>query len=235
MSILYIVSGCLAFMTLLLFDWALMRGFTRIKSSFLIIATLLLLIGVSGVVSTPSETTFSPWITYTGWVGLIFFGLLLIFSLFIEIPLITTYLGHGTNRLLVTTGTYALSRHPGVLWFIGLMLSFILIHPSRITLQAALSWLTADILLVWSEDRYLFPRIFPSYIAYQSTTPFLWPTRASLRRCLATLKFNSKSVQELKMHTLRDIPDSSDRGAQEHGPPEEETNVEGQRTLKTRS
>ena len=44
--------------------------------------------------------------------------------------------------------------------------------------------------MLW-QDRVIFPVSIEHYAAYRRSTPFLLPTAASLRRCLATLSVKS--------------------------------------------
>jgi hypothetical protein len=44
-----------------------------------------------------------------------------------------------------------------------------------------------DLLHVYVQDRFFFPKTISGYRAYQAATPFLLPTQASFRRCVATL------------------------------------------------
>jgi protein-S-isoprenylcysteine O-methyltransferase Ste14 len=112
---------------------------------------------------------------------------LLIYSLFIEIPFKQTYTMSGVGDRLVKTGTYALTRHPGVLWLGLFLLALLAVSRSRLLLIAAPLWFALDLLLVWVQDRFYFPRMFPGYSQYRRETPMLIPTRSSIVRCIKTL------------------------------------------------
>ena len=78
-------------------------------------------------------------------------------------------------------GVYALCRHPGVLWFAGLYVCLWAAFGLPLWEAASLSgW---NVLLVWFEDRCVFPAVLEGYDAYQQTTPFLLPNRRSIRAC----------------------------------------------------
>ena len=97
----------------------------------------------------------------------------------------------GALRPLVDTGVYALCRHPGVLWLGGFYL-FAWLAAGGAALLAAFALYTAlDALYVLWQDRVIFPVSIEHYAAYRRSTPFLLPTAASLRRCLATLSVKS--------------------------------------------
>jgi protein-S-isoprenylcysteine O-methyltransferase Ste14 len=113
-------------------------------------------------------------------------SLALIYSLFLEIPFRQTYVAEGVGDKLVMTGTYALARHPGVLWYALVLISLIFISASRLMLFAAPIWFLIDVLHVWLQDQFFFPRMFPDYTRYQRETPMLVPNRTSLSRCLTT-------------------------------------------------
>jgi protein-S-isoprenylcysteine O-methyltransferase Ste14 len=88
---------------------------------------------------------------------------------------------------LVKTGTYALVRHPGVLWFGLLLFSLVLISRSQLLLVAAPVWLVIDVLYAWVQDRFFFERMFPGYGAYRAETPMFIPTRRSILRCWGSM------------------------------------------------
>lgn len=192
----YILLGCLAIAFMGVFDWAMMQGHTQIRPFSFLFAVVSFSIGLNGVVSTPRESVFSAWLTALGWIGLVLFALLLIYSIFIEIPLKSTYLQSATVQPLVSSGTYALVRHPGLLWFAGFAVSLWVVHPARIALLAGVTWMAANILLIVLEDHYFFPRTIPGYSQYKENTPFIWPNRASLLRCLSTLKTHNNRNED---------------------------------------
>jgi protein-S-isoprenylcysteine O-methyltransferase Ste14 len=112
--------------------------------------------------------------------------LLLFYSLFVEIPFTATYAQQGVGDALITTGTYALTRHPGVLWFGLWMAGLVLVTRGQLLLAAGIVWTLLDAVYVWLQEVFLFRRMFPSYAAYQRTTPMLVPTPQSVARCLRT-------------------------------------------------
>ncbi len=182
----YILTGSTAFALIATYDWAQMRGHTWLKPLFFL-SGVVFFIGLHGVLSTPIDINFPHWVSFIGWACLCFFSFLLIYSILIEIS-IKSYLNRDNEHALIDTGTYALSRHPGVLWFTGAAVSIVLLHPTRHTILAAVFWTIMDLLLVWVEDRYFFPNTITGYNRYKTTVPFLLPTAKSIRRCLKTIK-----------------------------------------------
>lgn len=81
----------------------------------------------------------------------------------------------------VKTGWYALCRHPGVLWFGALYVCLAALVCTGEMLVAALLFTGLDVAYVWVQDRWIFPKTLQGYAEYQAVTPFLIPTRRSLR------------------------------------------------------
>ena len=115
--------------------------------------------------------------------GAVFFALL-IYTLFFALPVEASYASPGEKRPACTTGVYALCRHPGVLWFAGLYGCLALAAGLPLWEAAVLSALNVG--LVAFEDRCVFPARLEGYGAYQASTPFLVPNRASIRACRKT-------------------------------------------------
>jgi hypothetical protein len=107
--------------------------------------------------------------------------LLTLLSQFRDIPFHNTYVKEGVGDELITTGTYALCRHPGVLWFALLLFGLVLVTKAQLMIVASIVWFVADVLLVLVQDLVSFPRMFAEYPEYRKTTPFLIPTGRSLR------------------------------------------------------
>lgn len=126
----------------------------------------------------------------SGWLrGLLFalgaaFLALLVYTLFFALPVEASYASPGEKRPACTTGVYALCRHPGVLWFAGLYGCLSLAAGLPLWEAAVLSALNVG--LVAFEDRCVFPARLEGYGAYQASTPFLVPNRASVRACRKT-------------------------------------------------
>ena len=110
------------------------------------------------------------------------------YSIFIEIPLRKAWLDQGHTDQLVTTGTYALARHPGVIWFTFAILFTALAARSKRLLLAGPLMVAGDVGHVAFQDRYVLPEVFgDAYERYQRTTPFLVPTLRSVRRFFRTM------------------------------------------------
>ncbi|MBU5626229.1 hypothetical protein KQI82_04745 [Oscillibacter sp. MSJ-2] len=109
-----------------------------------------------------------------------------VYSLFFALPAGDSYGKPGAKRPALTQGVYALCRHPGVLWMIGLLICLWLSCGLPLLCVAVYSLL--DVLLVVYEDRCVFPVLLEGYDAYQKRTPFLVPSAGSIREFLASNK-----------------------------------------------
>lgn len=117
----------------------------------------------------------------------ILFVLLLLYSLFLEVPFKKTYGKKEHNMDLVDTGTYALCRHPGVLWFALVFITFFLGTGRSDLFLAGAVWTVMDIFYVVLQEVTIFPKMFKDYGKYQETTPFLRPTIQSIKRMFQTI------------------------------------------------
>ena len=108
-------------------------------------------------------------------------------SLFGALPARETYLGQGETPL-ADRGMYALCRHPGALWLPALLLFLSLgLGSLGLLLSGALA-AGLNVFYVWMQDRWVFPQTIPGYQNYRKHTPFLIPTRASVKKALATFR-----------------------------------------------
>ncbi len=182
----YILLGVAGFLVAYLFDFVSLRKNLYAKQAIELIAVCLagyshIMVCIRGD-RLPLPIGFS----YAGWPLFFLAGLAMIYSLLLEIPFKQTYISEGVGSKLVTTGTYALVRHPGVLWYALVLISLTFISKRQLILFAAPIWLLMDVLYVWIQDRFFFPLMFPDYGRYQRETPMLIPNRASLSRCFTT-------------------------------------------------
>jgi protein-S-isoprenylcysteine O-methyltransferase Ste14 len=102
------------------------------------------------------------------------FAVLLVYSVLLEIPL-RGRSPAGSTPALYTAGTYRLSRHPGLLWFLLMQLSLNAIYLDGSFVAVSLVLALGDLGLVAVQDLYVFPLTFPGYAAYKLRVPFLFP------------------------------------------------------------
>ncbi len=182
----YILLGIAGFLVAYLFDLVSLRKTLYAKQAIGLVAVCLTGYSHLMVCSRGERLALPAGFSYVGWPLFGLASLAMIYSLFLEIPFKQTYLAGGVGDKLVTTGTYALVRHPGILWYALVLISLIFISRRQLMLFAAPLWLLMDVLYVWIQDRFFFPRMFPGYGRYQRETPMLIPDRASLSRCFTT-------------------------------------------------
>jgi len=120
------------------------------------------------------------WSTWLGWGLLTLSSLLLMYSLFVNLPFRKTYIASGVSDKLIKTGLYALVRHPWIHCFTLILLSLVLISQSSLLLIAVPIWVLVNIVLVFIQDKYFFGKMFQGYDSYRQETPMLVPNRRSL-------------------------------------------------------
>ncbi len=185
---IYIAIGCLGFLTVHLFDIVSLKRIPGAKPVTWILGSGLLVYVLAIVCLQADKLPLPVWSTWLGWALLSISLFLLIYSLFINLPFRKTYIATGAGDKLIRSGLYALVRHPGVLWFILVLLSLILVSRSSLLLTAAPIFILLDILLVVAQDRFFFGRMFADYDSYRQETPMLMPNRQSINACINSLK-----------------------------------------------
>ena len=184
---IYIAIGVLGFLVIHLFDIVSLKKLAGAKPFTWIMGSGLLAYSLLVVCFAPDKLPLPIWSTWLGW-GLFSISLLLlIYSLFINLPFRKTYIATGVGDKLIKTGLYALVRHPGVPWFILFMLSLILISMSSLMLVAAPIFVLLDIVLVVVQDKVLLVKMFAGYDNYRQETPMLVPNRQSINAFINSL------------------------------------------------
>ena len=184
-----LIAGVVGFLIAYLWDWISIKGIQGGKQviAFLVIAIhgFALYAAIWVYVGRFALPVALSWV---GWFLLPVSVILLCYSLWIELPFARTYLKAEGSDKLVTTGTYALVRHPWMLWYILTLTFLLLATRSQILLIAAPVWVVMGIIHVVVQDRYFFPRMFPDYNRYKQQTPMLIPNRRSIAACVKTLR-----------------------------------------------
>ena len=117
----------------------------------------------------------------SGFLTSIFFALL-VYSVLIEVNL-----NKKKADKLITSGTYALTRHPGVLWLLFYYIFGALLFANIELLIAGIVWSIANIFYVYLQEKLVFHKIFNNYDLYAITTPMLLPNIKSAKKCIKTL------------------------------------------------
>lgn len=192
---IYVAVGILGFFIVHLFDIVSIRRVPMMKPIVWFLGCGIATYALITICLAPEKLNLPLWTFWVGWVGLVLSVGLFFYSLFINLPFQKTYIIKGVGKKLVKTKFYALVRHPGVMWFILLMLSLVFISRSSLLLIAAPIFIFLDIGLVIIQDRFFFVRMFDGYRRYQGETPMLVPNRNSIRAFFGSLKKPERQVQ----------------------------------------
>ncbi len=185
---IYIALGILGFLVIHLFDIVALKRLPLAKPATWALGSALLLYATVMLCLSGDRLPLPGWSTWLGGLLLVISLFLFLHSLFINLPFGKTYIATGVGDKLITSGLYALVRHPGVFWFTVLLLSLILVSRSSWLLIAAPVWILLDILLVVIQDRFFLGRMFPRYDSYRRQTPMLLPSRKSLNAFINQLR-----------------------------------------------
>jgi len=185
---IYVATGSLGFLVIHLFDIVSLKRIPGAKPFTWSFGVGLLAYSLIMICLAPDKLPLPIWSTWLGW-GLLSVSLfLLIYSLFVNLPFRRTYIATGVGDKLITTGLYALVRHPWVHCFSLLLLSLVLVSRSSLLLIASPVWILLDILLAVVQDRFFFSRMFDGYDSYRRETPMLVPNRRSINTFISSLK-----------------------------------------------
>jgi protein-S-isoprenylcysteine O-methyltransferase Ste14 len=185
---IYIIAGCLGFLIIHLFDIAALKRIPKIKPITWFIGSGLLVYALILLSLQPDKLPMPAWLIWPGWILLLTSFLMFLYSLFINLPFYKTYIASGVSDRLITTGLYSLVRHPGVMWFILVMISLLLISRSNLLLIAASVFILLDIVLVIIQDKFIFDKMFAGYAEYRRETPMLMPNRQSMNIFINSVK-----------------------------------------------
>ncbi len=127
-----------------------------------------------------------PWPHWLAWVGLplmLLGGSLSLYTMFLEIPLLRRrmHVPDADAPTLICAGSYAMCRHPDFWWLAFTVVGYLLVARHTGALALALVWMCVKGVGILIQDAWMYPRRFADYHAYRQHTPFLIPTRASLR------------------------------------------------------
>jgi protein-S-isoprenylcysteine O-methyltransferase Ste14 len=184
----YIAVGCLGFLAIHLADMFSLRRVPGAKPLSWLIGVGLLVYAVTMLALAEGKLPLPQWLVWSGTALLAVSFWLLVYSLFVNLPFRKTYVATGSGDRLITSGLYALVRHPGVHWFIMVLAALVLVSRSEMLLIAAPIFAAIDVALVIVQDRFIFGRMFEDYARYRQTTPMLMPNRRSLNAFLNSLK-----------------------------------------------
>ncbi|HHU18491.1 MAG TPA: hypothetical protein GXZ70_09860 [Clostridiales bacterium] len=182
--------GCLAFLFFVLYDINKVTINNRLLRSSFLLGLILLTIATFGLIYNAINGIDKTGESYA---RTFFFGILalislvlLIYTLFFAVPFKETYFQSESQLKLCDEGVYALSRHPGVLWFTGFYFFLWLALPNPLLLLGAVLFSLLNYFYVLFQDKWVFMKMFSGYGEYKASTPFLFPTYQSCKRCIKT-------------------------------------------------
>ena len=184
--------GILGFICFYIFDVFSMHNRKRLKYVFLLFG--LTMLGVGSVLAFGGEPSFSLHVGVR-----ILFAILTILFLFLLYYSVVMEVGKNTYQYnnvpkLVTSGTYALSRHPGVLWLFGFYFALGLTFESIGLLIASFVFTVVNVVYVYLQERFIFIHIFKEYPTYQQHTPFILPNRKSFRTFIDNIQMEERNT-----------------------------------------
>jgi protein-S-isoprenylcysteine O-methyltransferase Ste14 len=183
-----VALGAAAFLLIFWVDAVSLKKMSFVKPLLWVVGITLSVIGLVLTVREPPRLQLPIPVLAAGWVLVGICAALFVYSLFVEIPFASAYVQKGTPSRLVTEGTYALCRHPGVLWLAGLLAGVFFASGSLWMLVALPLWVGLDVLYVVLQEKLYFLRIFgEEYRDYQHSVPMLVPTPQSARECASTI------------------------------------------------
>ena len=183
-----IALGAASFFVVFWVDVTAVQRIRFLKPLLWIVGIMLFIAGAVTCMRDPARLALPVPVRVAGGLLAALSSALLVYSLFMEIPFVSAYVGPGGPDSLVTTGTYALCRHPGVLWLSGLLIGLFFLGGCTLLLLAIPVWVGLDVAYVLAQDRVFFPRMFGrQYQSYRASVPLLIPTGKSLRACASTI------------------------------------------------
>lgn len=197
-----IIAGGIGFAAGLFADFAALRRWPYVKPIAWLTASLLLGYAHVAVALSADKLALPTWAPWVGWPCLILGAALMVYSLYLELPAAQTYVQDTGEQTVVQIGTYALTRHPGALWYALLLIGLVLASRSKLALCAAPIWLGMELLWIWVEDRFIFEKVITGYGEYKKTTPMLVPSQDSMARCWRTLPLR-RGLTARREHTTR--------------------------------
>lgn len=183
---IFIVTGCLAFIFLYFFDLNRIYFFRNYLNIFFALGVSFLVISTTGILLGAYERFYVPVYLQLIWGVLSLIALvLMVYSLFFALPFKHTYIEVKKESAIVETGMYALCRHPGVIWFFFFYLFLWLASGIEIMMWAGIIWTFMDTVYVYVQDRWIFPKMIKGYGSYKRQVPFLIPNLGSVKRVIA--------------------------------------------------
>lgn len=174
----YSIIGILGYMLFYIYDINEIKKINRSLKATFHLGLILQIIGTIGIIIDNREyLKLSILGVAISLIGFIF----LIYALFFALPFKETYIRESEKRKVYNRGIYAMSRHPGVLFYIIFYLGLSIIQPTAVIIGTYTIWCLLNIGYIIFQDLWTFPRTFVDYREYRRNTPFLIPTIKSIK------------------------------------------------------
>ena len=185
---IFIVLGVVAYLLFFLYDINSILMKNKLLNCCFFAGIFLLAASTAGIIISSAELVKLPVIrtSICGLLAAVFFALL-IYTLFFALPFKDTYVGTEAPPKVYRDGIYALCRHPGVLWFIGMYFFMGLTLQSPMFYIASVIFSCLNLIYVIFQDHWTFMKMFPDYEQYKQETPFLLPGIHSIKKCFKTI------------------------------------------------
>jgi len=193
------IIGVVAYAMAFFFDWVALKNTLRLKAAMVVVFLVLQFTALIVAVAANSHFERSIFLLILGWIILPVACVLLYYSLIVELPAGKTYIRSGVSNSLVKTGTYALTRHPHVIWYLMGYAALVLITGSWPVVIAGAVWCVLKILYAVVEDRLYFVKMFAGYVQYQKETPMFVPNKRSLEAFVRTFNFRPQNYRTQKV------------------------------------
>lgn len=172
----------------MLHDLAALKSVPRVKPYLLAMSALGHLAAFVGLVRHSSRFNPPPVLRALAMILAPLSWAAMFYSIMVEIPFRKGWVDQGHTDQIVTEGTYALARHPGVIWFTLALFTTAIATRSKRMLIAAPFMIAGDVMHVAFQERAILVHVFgDEYRTYQRTTPFLVPTAASFTKFARTI------------------------------------------------
>ncbi len=179
-----------------LLDFASMKKLPLVKPLTAILGSGFVGYSMVMVAVAGERMAIAAWLSPLGWLLLAISLCLMMYSLYAALPFGKTYVKTGLSDQLITGGLYSIVRHPWLLFFALAMIGLTIGSRSILALEAGIVWTLLSSILVYFQDRWVFPMMFYGYAEYQKTTPMLVPTKNSISAFFKGLKNQNKVSEE---------------------------------------
>ena len=178
-----LLLGGLSFLLMIFYDVNQIKFHLSIGKWAFALGSLLLSIVSIYLIFYHREGLFHAGIWQWIFLGISFlFLVLLVYTLFFALPFDSTYVKQS-DQMVYDQGVYALSRHPGILWFFLFYLFLTLALSSMEVGAACVVFSSLNLAYAYIQDVYIFPKQLSGYESYQKRVPFIIPTSQSIKAC----------------------------------------------------